>query len=187
MNLESWILNPESLTLNPSPEVALNHKPSTSPSSLILHTSHLILHTSSRWHSHKKGRCQSISLLFHYWYWFTLLYFSPNARSSLNLCRRWPSSTPAFMSFFCCLTQFLSPRSSGMYFDGFRLFFSINATTSSYLVTQRVSWSISHIFFLPHPSYILPHTSNIIHQTSSLIPHPSSHNTHPSYPSLCAQ
>ena len=41
---------------------------------------------------------------------FFLLYLSPNARSSLNIFRRCSSSAPAFMSFFCCLTQFLSPR-----------------------------------------------------------------------------
>ena len=96
-------------------------------------------------------------------YWFTRLYFSPNPRSSLNIFRRCSSSAPAFMSFFCCLTQFLRPRSESTYLEGFRLFTSMKLFTSLYLVNQRSSCVIPYFNISSSPigSYLPSFTSRI--------------------------
>ena len=68
----------------------------------------------------------------HYSYWFFLLYCSVNSRSFLNFSTLSSFIFPALRAFLLALSQFRWSCSSILCLDGFRLFVSINVTTSLY-------------------------------------------------------
>ena len=101
-------------------------------------------------------------------YWFFRLYCSQSPSNYSNISLLSSFISPLLYNFLLCRSQFTyNPLSVSSYRDGFRLFFSINAFTSSYLACHFSSCVIQK--YHPHSRHsvaIVPQSLPLPAQTS---------------------